>query len=448
MGVVVTVVGTGRCGTVGFGRRSERLVLLRRHRGEPFDEREDLPQLVVGVRGAEGRHPRHLDPVLQDPVDLLRTPLLRLFAEAGRCRRHTLADNAPIAPRRSVAHLVHLRIRDRLPPGKAHVPRRGCSVVKPRTGEDEGEDQEYERERERVRHLLRRTAFSTLLLLSGRPLMPHTQTNTGRGGFDTEERQEAEERSAPHVAAIHETIRLEGEEELKRSPQALAWSGLAAGLSMGFSLVTQGYLQAALPETDWRTLVVKLGYSVGFLVVILGRQQLFTENTLTPVLPMLHDVRGKIRRVAMLWGVVLVTNLLGAGLFAWALSAAPNFDPGTQQAFLEIGLDVYRGDFLATFTAALFAGWLIALMVWMLPFAESGRVAVIVIVTYVVGLGHLDHSIAGSVEVLYLVAEGEVGFFDYLGHFLAPAVLGNVVGGVVFVALLNHAQVVASEDRG
>ena len=301
-----------------------------------------------------------------------------------------------------------------------------------------------------MRHPLRRPAFTAFpfLLLSGRLLMPHTQTDAGRDGLDAEERQEAEERSAPHVAVVHEAIRLEGEEEIKRSPQALAWSGLAAGLAMGFSLLTQGYLHAALPDTDWRVLVVKLGYSVGFLVVILGRQQLFTENTLTPVLPLLHDVRGKIGKVAKLWGVVLVTNLLGAGLFAWALSAAPNVDPGTEAAFLEIARAVYRGDFLATLVAAVYAGWLIALMVWMLPFAESGRVTVIVIVTYVLGLGHLDHSIAGSVEVLYLVAKGEVGFLAYLGHFLAPAVLGNVVGGVVFVALLNHAQVVHNESEG
>ena len=240
-------------------------------------------------------------------------------------------------------------------------------------------------------------------------------------------------------------IRREGEEELARSPQALAWSGLAAGLSMGFSLIAQGYLQAALPDTGWRVLVVKLGYSVGFLVVILGRQQLFTENTLTPVLPLLHDVRGKVVKVAKLWGVVLAANLVGTGLFAWALSAAPHVDAETQRAFLEIARDVYRGDFFATFVAAIYAGWLIALMVWMLPFAQGGRVVVIVILTYLIGLGHLDHSIAGSVEVLYLVAEGEVGFMGYLGHFLVPAVLGNIVGGVGLVAVLNHAQVVHNE---
>jgi formate/nitrite transporter FocA (FNT family) len=273
--------------------------------------------------------------------------------------------------------------------------------------------------------------------------MPADQKNPDVGTYtlNPRERQEAERRSAPHVAVVHEAIRLEGEEELERSPQALGWSGLAAGLSMGFSLLAQGFLHAALPDTDWSVLIVKFGYAVGFLVVILGRQQLFTENTLTPVLPLLHDFRGKIGKAAKLWGVVLFGNLVGAGLFAWALSVAPSFDADMQRAFLEIARDVYRGDFLATFVAALYAGWLIALMVWMLPFAEGGRIAVIVVVTYVIGLGHLDHSIAGSAEVLYLVAMGEVGFLSYLTHFLAPAVLGNFIGGVVFVALLNHAQV-------
>src|SRR5690349_8167211 len=94
-----------------------------------------------------------------------------------------------------------------------------------------------------------------------------------------QEIHDAEERSSPRVHVVHEAIRIEGEEELKRTSSALAWSGLAAGLSMGFSLVTEGLLRSHLPDTPWRPLVSKLGYSAGFLFVVLGRQQLFTENT-------------------------------------------------------------------------------------------------------------------------------------------------------------------------
>src|SRR5579862_8081883 len=97
------------------------------------------------------------------------------------------------------------------------------------------------------------------------------------------EEKQVQERVAIGAHIVHETIRREGEDELKRSWSALAWSGLAAGLSMGFSLVAEGLLAAYLPNTRWQPLIAKLGYSVGFLIVTLGRQQVFTESTLTAV---------------------------------------------------------------------------------------------------------------------------------------------------------------------
>src|SRR3954465_414824 len=99
------------------------------------------------------------------------------------------------------------------------------------------------------------------------------------------ELQEAQEKSSVTVHVVHEAVRREGEEELKRTNSALAWSGLAAGLSIGFSVILEGLLRAKLPDSPWRPVISKFGYSAGFVLVILGRQQLFTENTLTPILP-------------------------------------------------------------------------------------------------------------------------------------------------------------------
>src|SRR5277367_621318 len=101
------------------------------------------------------------------------------------------------------------------------------------------------------------------------------------------EEKKVEERLAISPSVVYETIRREGEEELHRTPAALAWSGLAAGLSMGFSLVAEALLAAYLPHATWTPLISKFGYCVGFLIVILGRQQLFTETTLTVILPLL-----------------------------------------------------------------------------------------------------------------------------------------------------------------
>src|SRR3712207_4167985 len=133
---------------------------------------------------------------------------------------------------------------------------------------------------------------------------PWGQEPTERG--QDSEQKEAEERSAPSGKVVYQAIMKEGEGELKRPSSALFWSGLAAGLSMGFSMIAEGLLHAYLPEAPWRPLVSKLGYSVGFLIVILGRQQLFTENTLTPILPLLQKREGATAgNVARLWGVVL-----------------------------------------------------------------------------------------------------------------------------------------------
>jgi len=243
-------------------------------------------------------------------------------------------------------------------------------------------------------------------------------------------------------------VRREGEKELERSPQALAWSGLAAGLSMGFILVAEGLLRSHLPDAPWRPLVAKLGYCVGFLIVILGSQQLYTENTLTPIVPLLSRKSGEtLVRVLRLWAIVLVTNLLGTIVFAWVVARTTLFDPEVHTAFLGVASETLRGDFATTLLRAIFAGWLIALMVWMLPGAKEAQLAVIVAMTYLVCVGGLAHIVAGSTEASYLVARGAATWGDYFGRFVAPALLGNTLGGVTLVAALNHAQVVGG-DKG
>ncbi len=254
------------------------------------------------------------------------------------------------------------------------------------------------------------------------------------------------ERSPISAMVVHETVREEGEHELTRSPDALAWSGLAAGLSMGFSLVGQGLLWAYLPATAWRPLIASLGYSLGFVFVVLGRQQLFTENTLTVMLPLLaHPNQRTLLRLARLWAIVLATNLLGALCFAALVAHTGIFQPVVNRAFLAIGQAALHGGFGLTLLRAIFAGWLIALMIWLLPAAQTARVHIIIILTYIISLGGFAHSIAGSVEVLYVVNAGAAPWTAYLG-FIIPTLLGNIIGGVSLVAALNFAQV--SSEKG
>ena len=97
--------------------------------------------------------------------------------------------------------------------------------------------------------------------------------------------------------------------------------------------------------------------------------------------------------------------------------------------------------FLPVLIKAVFAGWLIALMVWLMPAASSARFVVIVAVTWLIAVAKFSHVIAGSVEAGFAAIQGAIGWGDYLTRFLVPALIGNSIGGVVFVALLNHAQV-------
>jgi formate-nitrite transporter family protein len=262
------------------------------------------------------------------------------------------------------------------------------------------------------------------------------------------EQKQVEERLAIGANVVYETIRREGEEELHRPATALAWSALAAGLSMGFSFVAEGLLMARLPDQPWRPLIARTGYCVGFLIVILGRQQLFTENTLTVVLPLLvRKDLSTLLRMLRLWGVVLGANLIGTFLFALCLGRISLFDVHTQQCLTEIGTAHSNASFGTVLVRAIFAGWLIALMVWLLPAAESARVSIIIIVTYLIGISGFNHIIAGSTTMFFLIVTNSISWGTYLVQFFFPTLLGNVIGGLALVAALGHAQVVGGKEQ-
>lgn len=262
------------------------------------------------------------------------------------------------------------------------------------------------------------------------------------------EEKKVAERVAIGAHIVHETIRREGEDELKRPSGALAWSGLAAGLSMGFSLVAEGLLAARLPDAPWRPLISKFGYSVGFLIVTLGRQQLFTETTLTAIIPLL--ARRNIEtgyKVLRLWGAILLPNLIGTYLFAFCVAKVAIFNPQIQETMIAMSKEGLDSSFWVVFVRAVFAGWLIALMVWLLPGAESARVSIIIIITYLIGLGGFNHVIAGSNKMFFLLINGVESWGTFFKAFFLPSLIGNTVGGVALVAFLGHAQVMAGREN-
>jgi formate-nitrite transporter family protein len=261
------------------------------------------------------------------------------------------------------------------------------------------------------------------------------------------EEKKVEERLAISPSVVYETIRREGEEEFGRTSSALAWSGLAAGLSMGFSLVAEALLTAYLPHATWTPLISKLGYCVGFLIVILGRQQLFTETTLTVILPLLaKPAWAKIVSVIRMWFVILTANLVGTFIFAGVVGRFVLFEPTIRQAFIDVSREGLVSGFATVLVRGIFAGWLIALTVWLLPAADSSRVSIIIILTYLIGIGGFNHVIAGSTKMFYLIVTGGATWIEYVASFLIPTLLGNIIGGVSLVAFLGHAQVVGGKE--
>jgi formate-nitrite transporter family protein len=262
------------------------------------------------------------------------------------------------------------------------------------------------------------------------------------------EQGEVDQKRPPRVAVLHETIRLEGEEELSRGLLALSLSALAAGLSMGFSMLARGLLHRHMEGLPGGFLIESLGYPFGFLVVILARQQLFTENTMTAVLPLMtHPSLRKLGSLLRLWSVVLVGNLVGTALFAYGILHMRLFDEPTRAALLGIGHEVMGNTPLQMFTKGIVAGWLIATMVWLLPAAEHAKAAVIALTTYLIALGGFTHIIVGSVETLYLVFAGGLPLGAFVMQFALPTLAGNIVGGSCIFALISHAQVRGDEPE-
>lgn len=256
------------------------------------------------------------------------------------------------------------------------------------------------------------------------------------------EHEDAERRLPPRAAVVYETVRREGEYELSRPAVSLAWSGLAAGMSMGFSFLAESLLATYLPDEGWTNVIADLGYSVGFMIVILGRQQLFTENTLTPILDLLRRRdRKTFLQVLRLWSIVLAANTVGAFIFALLIAQIPLLTPTMRDTFTTISVGAFSTGFSETLVRGVFAGWLIATLIWLMPFAESARVSVIIIITYVIALGQFSHIIAGSVDAFYAVITGHGSWLAFFTRFYVPTLIGNIAGGVPLVAAINYAQV-------
>ena len=261
-------------------------------------------------------------------------------------------------------------------------------------------------------------------------------------GVSEHEIEDIEDRARLRTPVIYEIVRREGETEMERPITSLWWSGVAAGLSISFSLLAQAALLLHLPDAPWRPLVSGFGYSVGFLIVVLARQQLFTENTVTVVLPVMAEFTlTKVRRLGRMWGVVLAANMTGTFVAALFCTVTPALAPELRAAMLEISQATMALGWVEMLFRAIGAGFLIAAMVWLIPSAEGAQFHVITMVTYLIAIAGFTHIVAGSVDGFLLVLNGQLGLWQMIGHFTVPVLLGNIIGGTALFAVISYAQV-------
>jgi formate/nitrite transporter FocA (FNT family) len=244
---------------------------------------------------------------------------------------------------------------------------------------------------------------------------------------------------------IFEHVEDNAHEELRRSTHALAFSGFAGGFSMGITGLGVAAAMAGLGDTPGHEFLAYMLYPLGFIAVIIGRAQLFTENTLYPVALILSEHRH-ILDTARLWAVVFCCNVLGAIGFAALAIRTEALGQPMHDAMVQLGTRASQGTLAHIFWSGVIGGWLIALVAWMVTASHwtIGQIAVIWLLTFVVGLGHFAHCIATTGEIMSAVFAGSVPFGRYL-TWLAFATSGNILGGVTIVTLLNFGQVKAGE---
>ncbi len=245
---------------------------------------------------------------------------------------------------------------------------------------------------------------------------------------------------------IYEQVESNAHDELRRSPHALAFSGFAGGLSMGLTGLAVAAAMVALGDIPARNFIAYAVYPVGFIAVIIGRAQLFTENTLYPIALILTE-RRHFADTARLWTVVFVSNVLGACGFAAMTIRTDALNGDIYSCLVQLGLQAAQGSGSHIFWGGVIGGWIIALVAWLVTASHwtIGQIAVIWLLTFVVGIGHFAHCIASTGEIMSAVFAGAIPFSHYL-FWLGLATSGNIFGGVTIVTLLNFGQVHAGEQ--
>ena len=265
-----------------------------------------------------------------------------------------------------------------------------------------------------------------------------------------QEKEKNEEPQKSYGTILEQEINA-GLTELERTSAALLLSGLSAGLDVSLGLLlmavmrtlTEGVLSKPVSE-----ILVAMMYASGFLFVVLGRSELFTEHTTLAVLPVL-DGRASLAQLGRLWGLIYVANQVGAAAFAAFLAfLGPRLGVIEPRVFGSIASGLVEHPGWVILLSGLLAGWLMGLLSWLVAASRDtiSQIVIVGLVTTAIGFCHLHHSVAGTAEVLAGVFSGRGATLADFGKFLLWATLGNMIGGIVFVALLKFGHIRSNSD--
>ena len=257
----------------------------------------------------------------------------------------------------------------------------------------------------------------------------------------TEEKDVRDNQSLNSVS-LYAIVHREGLEELQRPMMSLWWSGVAAGIGISLSILAEGILHHLFANSPHQFVIENLGYTVGFVLVIVGRLQLFTENTLSVILPLLSKPSVNMGVcIARLWGIVFAANMFGtflAAFFSYSLLAVP---PELVKGMTAISEHYAKLSPSDAFSYGITSGFIIAAIVWMKPSVKHSQILMIVIFTYLIAIGSFTHVIAGSTELFLLALQGQISIAE-TAALIGATLMGNIVGGTGLFALLAYGQVV------
>lgn len=237
-----------------------------------------------------------------------------------------------------------------------------------------------------------------------------------------------------------------GEKRLVRPAMGHAITSFAGGMSVSFGAIAMAAAAAAVGGTlgtpSIGQMVGALFFPIGFVILLIGKTELFTENFLIPVVAVIKH-RGTHRQLARLWAIALAFNLLGALLFAFLVSRPGVLDANVAEQLVALAQKKVSEELSTAFVKAIFAGWLMTTLTWLL-IAARGMVAQLMIIwciaTMIVLAGFNHVVISASETFMGMMLGGEITVGDWFGHNFLPALGGNLVGGVVFVTLLHYWQ--------